>query len=164
MSVDQICEDNIRLANHIACQATDLDFPEAFSAAMEGLERGARSFEPSRNVPLGAWLGRKISFAIGDVRKHKRHCGRNLNHSCLDELSEVLPAHDEWPDRAAMRRDDEQRLMRAIAGLSDRERSVMAGVLAGLAYKPLAEKHHVTEAMISLNVKSALHKLREALC
>ena len=102
---------------------------------------------------------------------------RVANHTCLDRLrsrrrrrqdsldgvGEKLVAGGESPAEAAMRRDQNERLWRALAELSPACRELLGWVLHGLSYREMSERAGVAGGTLRVRVLRCRQRAREAL-
>ena len=102
---------------------------------------------------------------------------RVANHTCLDRLrsrtrrrqdgldgiGESLVAGGESPVEAALRREENARLWRALAALSPACRELLGWVLDGLSYREMSGRAGVAEGTLRVRVLRCRQRAREAL-
>lgn len=150
--VDQLVTEHLPLAQKIARQvwrtftragqggySCRIELADMESCAHIGLVEAARRYDPSHGeFPRFAYW--RIRGAI--IERYRRNAYRDLQHESLDGATaddgrEALPIHalrdpGPLPDAIAAGREQRRLAARAILGLPDDERAVIAEVLSGV--------------------------------
>jgi RNA polymerase sigma-70 factor (ECF subfamily) len=127
---------------------------QAFLRALDRLS----TFDPGR-APFPAWL---LGIARNVVRDHLR-ARRRWGWLSLGWLRERASS-DPTPEQAAIRGEQEQQLLAALGGLSERERDVLGLKFAGgLTNRAIARLIRLSESHVGVIVYRAVGKLRTRL-
>lgn len=114
------------------------------------------AFDPQR-APFGAWL---FGIARNAVGNHRRSLWRFLKLDALRQKPASAPA----PEDASIDREEQDRLLAAVAHLSDRERDLIALKYgAALNNRQIAEITALTESNVGVILHRAINRLRQEL-
>jgi len=118
----------------------------------------ARSFDPSRGVPLKAWCAMAAKRApISYMRawNHSRSYGKGIKFAPLSAIhAAAIEPHDYEP-----------RLERGIAALPEREmETIRLYYWGGWPFREIAQKLNVAESTVALYHRNAIKKLKGLLC
>ncbi len=110
----------------------------------------------AERAPFGAWLFTIARNVVNDhLRSQKRHPSLPL-----DDLELASP--EPCPEEAVMRSQTLAGLLAALAGLSEREREIVAlRFAAGLTNRRIAEMMGLSEKNVSVILYRAMQRLRE---
>jgi len=114
------------------------------------------AFDPQR-APFGAWL---FGIARNAVGNHRRGLWRWLSLDALRNKPISTPA----PEDSSIEREEQDRLLRAVAHLSDRERDLIALKYgAGLNNREIAQISALSESNVGVILHRAISRLRQTL-
>jgi RNA polymerase sigma factor (sigma-70 family) len=106
---------------------------------------------------LAAWL---FTVCRNKAISHRRKVAR---HTDVEE-DEVIAESDRGPDRTLEKKEAASRIARAMEGLSERDREVVALKFAGgLSYKEIADVTKLSVSHVGVILHEALKKVRERL-
>jgi RNA polymerase sigma factor (sigma-70 family) len=136
-AVETLVTDNMPLAHFMAGKTFGLDYDEAFSAAMEGLQQAAEAWDEGRGIPFGSYAPVVMRHRIwakltkGEAIKRGRGCVVISLDALMPgtedaEIGDVIPDVSMPPAYAARCEEELQwALLTALARLPEREREVI---------------------------------------
>lgn len=173
----KLVEDNIALAHFFARKTFDMEFEDALSAAMDGLDRAAGLFNPNNDTGahFGTYAAIWIKQRIGHVRK-MRKCGKRgggvAQHVHLDttDFEDGETAHTRIPDSTATdglsqlaRREDCRLVLEALSKLKPKDRSILVrrfGIgCEAETLREIADADGVTHQRVSQRQSVAMKRL-----
>lgn len=164
---------NVRLAYHVAAPfarrhpeiADDIE-----SAALLGLLKAARGFDPDRGVRFASYAGTAIRRAIcRTVRVELRHRRRYQQIDVAGSGGESVPlveltaAAGPEPGEAVERADEAVHVRAVLASLPSLGRDRVERRLAGERAEDIAAADGVSRTAVTLSVRAALRHLRARL-
>jgi RNA polymerase sigma-70 factor, ECF subfamily len=111
----------------------------------------------AQRAPFGAWLFGIARYAVGN---HRRGLWRWLPFDVLKQR----PTPHVSPEDAAIQHEEEERLLRAVSRMRDRERDMIAlKYAAGMNNREIAALTGIGESNVGVILYRALKSLRAAL-
>lgn len=177
LSVRQtLIERNLRLVVYIArrFENTGINIEDLISIGTIGLIKAVNTFSPEKNIKLATYASRCIE---NEILMHLRKTSRQKEEISLDEplnvdwdgnellLSDVLGTEEDCVHKGMESEAERAALNRCIAGLDQRERTIMElrfglGGRREMTQKEVADRIGISQSYISRLEKRIIKRLR----
>ena len=175
----RLIEHNLRLVVFIAKKfdATGVPIEDLISIGTMGLMKAISTFSPEKNIKLATYASRCIE---NEILMFLRKTSGQKREVSFDEplnvdwdgnellLSDVLGSEADSVCRPIEEREERALVRRSVAGLSERERTIVElryGLSGGreMTQKEVADKLGISQSYISRLEKKIMAELREAI-
>lgn len=186
MDVDKLITDNIPLINlmikKLHCQwKTNDEYQEYFDSGLEGLIKGAKSYNESKGAPstyLCACIKRDIMkcFVLKNTSKRCNPAGFDLSlNKCINdeensEFGDFIPDNNVDIEKEVEQKMEYERLLNAINNLKNEKDKIAIKMYYGIdgyqelgSYQEIGQKMGVTREMIRVRLERAKKKLKQYL-
>ena len=172
----QLIERNLRLVVYIArrFENTGINIEDLISIGTIGLIKAVNTFSPEKNIKLATYASRCIE---NEILMHLRKTSRQKEEISLDEplnvdwdgnellLSDVLGTEEDCVHKGMESEAERAALNRCIAGLDQRERTIMElrfglGGRREMTQKEVADRIGISQSYISRLEKRIIKRLR----
>ena len=167
---------NLRLVVYIArkFESTGINIEDLISIGTIGLIKAVNTFSPEKNIKLATYASRCIE---NEILMHLRKTSRQKEEISLDEplnvdwdgnellLSDVLGTEEDCVHKGMESEAERAALNRCIAGLDQRERTIMElrfglGGRREMTQKEVADRIGISQSYISRLEKRIIKRLR----
>ncbi len=160
---------NLRLVVYIAkkFEQTGVPMEDLVSIGSIGLIKAVKTFCPTKNIKLATYASRCIE---NEILMYLRKTAQQKNEISIDEplnvdrdgnellLSDILGTDEDTVNRGIESEVEKELLLREIAGLPERERTIMEMRFGLNGRKPLTQKQVADKVGISQSYISRLEK------